>query len=52
MHTVPILGPGAMGSRMPQTLLDAGYTVTVYNQTDAPADALADAGATRAATSR
>jgi len=52
MHTVSILGLGAMGSRMAHTLLDAGHTVTVYNRSDAPAHALTDAGATRAATPR
>ena len=39
-----------MGSRMAQKLLDAGYSVVVYNRTKAKVDSLIDLGAIYAAT--
>lgn len=52
MHTITVLGLGAMGARMATRLLDAGYAVTVWNRTPGRADALKQAGAQVAATPR
>jgi NAD(P)-dependent dehydrogenase (short-subunit alcohol dehydrogenase family) len=45
-------GLGAMGSRMAQRLLAAGYRLTVYNRTRAKAEALAANGVAIAETPR
>ena len=50
MSKISILGLGAMGSRMASNLLKAGHSVTVWNRTSGASDALAAAGATKAAT--
>ena len=50
MSKISILGLGAMGSRMASNLLKAGHSVTVWNRTPGASDALAAAGATKAAT--
>jgi len=42
---ISFLGIGLMGDPMVRRLLDAGYTVTVWNRTHAKAEALAGAGA-------
>ena len=52
METVAFLGLGAMGSRMAQRLLGQGHTLRVWNRSPAPAEALAERGAVRAATPR
>ena len=49
MH-IAFLGLGAMGSRMAARLLAAGHTLTVWNRSPAPAQALAGQGARLAAT--
>ncbi len=46
MSSVSVLGLGAMGSRIAARLLDAGHSVTVWNRSPEPADALARRGAT------
>jgi len=46
-QTIALLGLGAMGARMGERLLDAGYSVHVYNRTAARADALVAKGAQR-----
>lgn len=43
---VGVIGLGAMGSRMAQRLLDAGYPLTVYNRSRERAEPLGQAGAT------
>ena len=48
--TVSLLGLGAMGVRMAGHLLDAGHTLTVWNRSAGPADALRQRGAAVAAT--
>lgn len=48
--TVAFLGLGAMGARMAARLLEAGVTLRVYNRSEGPAKALAEKGATAAAT--
>ncbi|MEM6326444.1 MAG: NAD(P)-dependent oxidoreductase [Bacteroidota bacterium] len=50
--TVAFLGLGAMGRRMAAHVLAAGHDLTVWNRTPARADALTEAGATRADTPR
>jgi 3-hydroxyisobutyrate dehydrogenase-like beta-hydroxyacid dehydrogenase len=45
MSTVAVVGLGAMGSRIARRLLDAGYTVLVWNRTVAKAEELAGAAA-------
>ncbi len=52
MQTVAFLGLGAMGSRMAQRLLGQGHTLRVWNRSPAPAEALVERGAVRAATPR
>ena len=47
---VAFLGLGAMGQRMAARLLDAGLALTVWNRSPGPAEALAERGATVAAT--
>jgi 3-hydroxyisobutyrate dehydrogenase-like beta-hydroxyacid dehydrogenase len=42
---IAILGLGAMGSRMAKRLLQAGFTVAVYNRSSSPIDELVRAGA-------
>lgn len=52
-QTVAVLGAGRMGAAMVRTLRDAGFDVTVYNRTPAPAEELADeVGATAVPTAR
>lgn len=46
---VAVIGLGAMGSRLAQNLLNAGYPVVVYNRTIEKAQPLVDLGATLAA---
>ncbi|MFM7427630.1 MAG: NAD(P)-dependent oxidoreductase [Elainella sp.] len=50
--TVALLGLGAMGSRMAQNLLQAGYSIVVYNRTKQKAEPLLEQGATYAETPR
>jgi 3-hydroxyisobutyrate dehydrogenase len=52
MQKITILGLGAMGSRIAQNVLEAGYPVTVYNRTPERAANLQSAGARIAATPR
>ncbi|XRQ05148.1 NAD(P)-dependent oxidoreductase [Actinomadura welshii] len=47
---VTVLGLGAMGSAIARMFIDRGYRTTVWNRTAAKTAALADAGATPAAT--
>ncbi|MFJ8664459.1 NAD(P)-dependent oxidoreductase [Streptomyces sp. NPDC093600] len=47
---VTVIGLGQMGSALADAFLAAGHPTTVWNRTQAKADALADKGATRAAT--
>jgi 3-hydroxyisobutyrate dehydrogenase-like beta-hydroxyacid dehydrogenase len=47
---IGFLGLGNMGSHMARRLLEAGHEVTVWNRSPGPAEALAAAGATVAAT--
>lgn len=49
MHPVSVVGLGAMGSRVARRLLQAGYTVTVWNRSAARTAPLASLGATVAA---
>ncbi len=49
---VAFLGLGAMGSRMAANLLQAGYSVTVWNRSPQAAEPLVAGGAQRAATPR
>ena len=49
---VAVLGIGAMGSRIAHRLLDAGYTVSIWNRTHAALTALIKAGARSASTPR
>ncbi len=49
---IGFVGLGTMGAPMARRLLDAGYDVTVHNRTREREEALADAGAARAATPR
>jgi 3-hydroxyisobutyrate dehydrogenase-like beta-hydroxyacid dehydrogenase len=46
MTTISILGLGAMGTALAQTLLRKGHAVTVWNRTRSRAEPLAAAGAT------
>lgn len=46
MKTIAVIGLGAMGSRIAQNLLNAGYPVIVHNRTLAKAQPLIDQGAT------
>ncbi|NET38463.1 MAG: NAD(P)-dependent oxidoreductase [Cyanothece sp. SIO1E1] len=48
MNKIAVLGLGAMGSRIAMNLIAAGYDVTVWNRSPAPAEALAAKGATLA----
>ncbi|MEM0980388.1 MAG: NAD(P)-binding domain-containing protein, partial [Cyanobacteria bacterium P01_H01_bin.58] len=50
MQRIAILGLGAMGVRMAQTLLKANYPVVVYNRTPDKATPLTEQGAVYAAT--
>ncbi len=52
MQTVAFLGLGARGSRMAQRRLGQGHTLRVWNRSPAPAEALVERGAVRAATPR
>lgn len=45
MTTTTVLGLGPMGQALAGALLDAGYSVTVWNRTEAKAQALRDRGA-------
>jgi 3-hydroxyisobutyrate dehydrogenase-like beta-hydroxyacid dehydrogenase len=44
MVTIDFVGLGALGSRVVQHLLDAGYPVVMYNRTRSKAQWLCDAG--------
>lgn len=46
MKTIAVIGLGAMGSRIAQNLLNAGYPMNVYNRTVEKAQPLIDRGAT------
>lgn len=50
MARVTFLGTGIMGHEMARRLLEAGHEVSVYNRTEAKAQALVSAGATLALT--
>jgi 3-hydroxyisobutyrate dehydrogenase len=50
--TIAVIGLGAMGARLANNLLNAGYTVVVYNRTIEKAQPLIDLGATFATTPR
>jgi 3-hydroxyisobutyrate dehydrogenase len=50
MTAIAFLGLGAMGSRMAQRLIDAGYDVTVWNRTPAAAENFTAKGAKAAGT--
>ncbi|MDB9527203.1 NAD(P)-dependent oxidoreductase [Oscillatoria sp. CS-180] len=52
MKKVGVLGAGAMGSRIAQNLLKAGYPVIVYNRTADKVQSLVNQGAIYAATPR
>jgi 3-hydroxyisobutyrate dehydrogenase-like beta-hydroxyacid dehydrogenase len=52
MLDVGFIGLGAMGSRIAQNLVNAGYRLRVWNRSRAPVDALARAGARPVATAR
>ncbi|MDX0558965.1 NAD(P)-dependent oxidoreductase [Sinorhizobium medicae] len=45
MSSISILGLGAMGTALAQTLLKNGHTVTIWNRTGRRAEPLAEAGA-------
>jgi len=45
MKNISILGTGAMGSRLANKLIEAGYSVTVFNRTKSKALVLIDSGA-------
>jgi 3-hydroxyisobutyrate dehydrogenase-like beta-hydroxyacid dehydrogenase len=49
MSTVAVVGLGRMGSRIARRLLDAGYSVIVWNRTPAKAEELAAHGAEQVA---
>jgi len=49
MSDISVVGLGAMGSALAQTLLQNGYSVTVWNRTAEKAEPLGSAGATVAA---
>jgi 3-hydroxyisobutyrate dehydrogenase-like beta-hydroxyacid dehydrogenase len=48
MQSVTVIGLGGMGSALASALLDADYTVTVWNRTAAKAAPLVEAGASQA----
>lgn len=48
MSDISVIGLGVMGSALARTLLDNGYSVTVWNRSAAKADPLVAAGATLA----
>ncbi len=50
MKNITILGTGAMGARLANNLLDAGYDVTLWNRTAAKTAQLRERGASVAAT--
>lgn len=50
-ESTAFIGLGNMGAPMARNLLDAGFAVTVFNRSPAPAERLAGAGAKLAATS-
>ena len=50
MEKIGFIGLGIMGKPMSLNLLKAGFSVTVYNRTEAKADELVKAGAQKAAT--
>ncbi len=52
MKTVAMMGLGAMGSRMAERLLKAGYPLVVYNRTQSKANTLVEQGAIWALTPR
>ncbi len=48
MSDISVIGLGAMGSALAHTLLQNGYSVTVWNRTAEKAEPLVSAGATAA----
>jgi 3-hydroxyisobutyrate dehydrogenase-like beta-hydroxyacid dehydrogenase len=52
IERIGFAGLGAMGARIAQRIAEAGYAVTVWNRTEAKAQALVDAGLGWAATPR
>ncbi|MBM7784539.1 NAD(P)-dependent oxidoreductase [Tenggerimyces flavus] len=50
MTTISVLGLGAMGSALAKAFLKNGYATTVWNRTEAKADALVAQGASKAST--
>lgn len=52
MSKVAVLGMGAMGSRMAKALLEAGYSVAVWNIAESACDPLVELGATKAGSPR
>jgi 3-hydroxyisobutyrate dehydrogenase len=52
MSTVAFIGLGAMGARIAQNLINAGYPIVVYNRTEAKAKVLVDQGTLFAASPR
>jgi 3-hydroxyisobutyrate dehydrogenase len=52
MSKIAFLGLGAMGSRIATRLIEAGHTVTVWNRSPSPVQALVALGATSAPTPR
>ena len=49
MKKIALLGLGTMGAGMGKRLLDAGFSLAVYNRTAAKAETLREAGAVVAA---
>ena len=45
MHKVAFIGTGIMGAPIAGHLMDAGYSLTVYNRTPLKAQPLVDRGA-------
>jgi 3-hydroxyisobutyrate dehydrogenase len=52
MKTVAVIGLGAMGSRIAQHLINAGYTLVVHNRTTEKAKSLSEQGAILATSPR
>src|ERR1700679_4183729 len=52
MSKIAFLGLGAMGSRIAARLIEAGHTVTVWNRSPSPVEALVALGARSASTPR
>ena len=52
MSDVSMIGLGAMGAALARTLLEAGYSVTVWNRSSQKGEALVTAGASRASSAK